>query len=90
MYGLSEADLYKGRRAVALKVGRACVVSVSDFGTLGLLVKEPDRALRASALGLRLPAAADQFHVADDAVAAHMGGDGEIVDGADLGGVFHF
>ena len=69
---------------------RACVVSVSDFGTLGLLVKERDRAFRASALQLRLPGAADQLHVTDDAVAAQMAGDGEIIDDADLSGVSHF
>jgi hypothetical protein len=42
--GLSEADLLRPLRGGVLKVTRACVVSVSDFGTLGLLIKKRDLA----------------------------------------------
>ena len=73
-----------------LKVSRARVVSVSDFRTQRLLILERNVAFRTNSLRLWLPWAARQLDIVDDAVTAQMGGDGKIVDGADLGGVFHF
>ena len=71
-------------------MSRARLISVSDLRTLRLLIVECDLTFRTNALRLWLPGAAHQLDIVDDAVAAQMGGDGKIVDGADLGGVFHF
>jgi len=78
---------YQPRRTLArapldLKVSSALAFRMFDWRRFGLLILESRLAVRASALRALDARTPDELGVADDAVAAEMASDGEIVNGA--------
>jgi hypothetical protein len=90
----SAIDIFgKGRRrppACVLKVRRAVLTKVPHFRALRFLVLKGGLTLRTGALRLRHTSAARHFDVAHGSIGAEMSSDGEVIDDAGRGRIFHF
>jgi hypothetical protein len=75
--------------AGGLEVTGAFATVVPNAGALRLLILEGGLALCADALGPGVAGAARQFDVTHGSITAEMAGNGEIIDGTDVG-CFHF